>query len=59
MKIKEIKLGYDKNYVKEDQYGNQSRYRSEVVLTNKKTLPMYDLYFKYRSLESKTALTKK
>jgi hypothetical protein len=59
MKIKALKLGYDQQYVKEDQHGNHVRYRSEVVLTNKKTLPMYDLYFKYRSLESKTILTKK
>lgn len=59
MKIKEIKLGYDKNYVKADQHGNHVRYRSEVVLTNKKTLPMYDLYFQYHSLVPESQLTKK
>lgn len=57
MKVKEIKLGYDKNYVKRDTHGNEVRYRSEVVLNNKKTVPMYDIFFKYRTPASPTMLT--
>jgi hypothetical protein len=60
MKIKEIKLDYDKNYSKVDEHGNKVMFRSEVILQNKKTLPMYDLFFKYRpAQEQASTLAKK
>ena len=50
MKIKSIPLQYDSQYRKQDGLGNRIYYRSSVLLTNKKTLPIYDIFFRYQSI---------